>query len=181
MVGSPDGPARGAGTRPGRGPAGARAWRHHPLARRIGGYSAGSVIAAVVSELAFAAAYGPGHAGTTWSSAVGFVGGAIPNYVLNRRWAWKDRRGRDRRVEILLYAAVALASFVASAVGTHWAEEGARHLTTDRVWRVVMVAGAYLGVSAVFFVLKFVVYELVVFTRGGPAPASRPSVDSTTS
>ncbi len=77
-----------------------RAAIRHPLARRLTAYSAGSVVAAVVGELAFVLTYGGLHAGTTWASAAGFVGAAVPNYILNRRWAWSDRRGRSRRAEV---------------------------------------------------------------------------------
>jgi putative flippase GtrA len=143
----------------------------NPLVRRITGYSAGSVVAVIISEAGFAAAYGWGHSGTTLASAAGFVGGAIPNYVLNRRWAWRDRRGRDRRSEITLYMAVAVVSFLVSALATHWAEAGARHLTAVRGWQVALIAAAYLVVSAVFFVVKFVIYETVVFRRGSDGPA----------
>jgi putative flippase GtrA len=142
----------------------ARTLVRHPLVRRITGYSAGSVVAVVISEACFAAAYGWGHSGTTWASAAGFVGGAVPNYILNRRWAWRDRRGRNRRQEIVLYMAVAVVSFLVSAVVTHWAEVAARHLTAVRDWQVVLITAAYLGVSAVFFAVKFVIYETVVFT-----------------
>jgi putative flippase GtrA len=145
-----------------------------PLIRRITGYSAGSVIALIVSEAAFAMTLGWGHTGTTVASLSGFVGGAVPNYILNRRWAWRDRRGRDRRSEVLLYMAVAMASFVVSAVVTHGAEIGVRGLTTDKGWQVAFVTLAYLGVSAVFFVVKFMIYETVVFKRhheDRPAPS----------
>jgi putative flippase GtrA len=138
--------------------------------RRITGYSAGSIVAVIISEAGFAAAYGWGHSGTTLASAAGFVGGAIPNYVLNRRWAWRDRRGRDRRSEIGLYMAVAVASFLVSALATHWAEAGARHLTAVRGWQVALITAAYLVVSAVFFVVKFVIYETVVFRREPDGP-----------
>jgi putative flippase GtrA len=141
----------------------------HPLLKRITGYSAGSVVAIVLSEAAFAAALGWGHTGTTVASAVGFIGGAVPNYILNRRWAWRDRRGRDRRTEVALYMVVAMATFVVSAVVTHWAEAVARHLTADRGWQVALTTAAYLVVSGVFFVLKFVIYETVVFTRAPEA------------
>jgi putative flippase GtrA len=151
-----------------------------PLVRKVTGYSAGSVIAAITSEAAFAAAYGWGHSGTTLASLAGFVGGAIPNYFLNRRWAWKERSGRSRRHEILLYALVSLASFGVSALVTNWAEGAARHATSSHGWRVALVALAYLAVSGVFFVAKFAAYELVVFTKGprrrsggdGPSDAS---------
>jgi putative flippase GtrA len=133
--------------------------------RRITGYSAGSVVAIVVSEGAFAAALGSLHTGTTLASAAGFVGGAVPNYILNRRWAWRDRRGRDRRTELSMYMSVALASFLVSAVVTHWAETGARHLTADRGSLVALTTASFLVVSGVFFVLKFMIYETLVFTR----------------
>jgi putative flippase GtrA len=142
-----------------------------PLVRKVTGYSAGSVIAAITSEAAFAAAYGWGHSGTTLASLAGFIGGAVPNYVLNRRWAWKERSGRSRRHEIILYALVSLASFGVSALVTNRAEGVARHATASHDWRVALVALAYLAVSGVFFVAKFVAYELVVFTKG-PRPSS---------
>lgn len=140
----------------------------HPLVRRVTGYSAGSVVAIIVSEAGFAAALGWGHSGTTAASAVGFVGGAIPNYILNRRWAWRDRRGRDRRAEILLYMTVALSSFVVSAIVTHWAENWARRLVDDRGGQVAFTTAAFLAVSAAFFVVKFVIYETLVFTKQPP-------------
>jgi putative flippase GtrA len=142
------------------------ALRRNPLVRRVTGYSAGSVIAMFTSELAFAGVFGWLHGGTAWSSFAGFVGGAVPNYILNRRWAWQDRRGRSRRQEILLYFAVAIASFLVSIVVTDWAEDQARHLTTTHGIEVILVAAAYLAVSGVFFVAKFVIYELLVFTKG---------------
>jgi putative flippase GtrA len=147
-------------------PAPVRLWQ------RIVGYSLGSVVAAVTSELAFLVAYGPGGAGPALASAAGFVGGAVPNYILNRRWAWADRRGRRRRTEVLLYAAVSLCSFGASVLATRAAEHWARHRTADHTWQVLLVGAAYLAVSAMFFVVKFGLYHVAVFTAG-PAPAAQ--------
>ena len=146
------------------------------LMQRIVGYSLGSVIAAITSEVAFLAAYGIGGVGPALASAAGFIGGAVPNYILNRRWAWADRRGRGRRNEILLYAAVALSSYGASVLGTRAAEHWARHLTDDHIWRVLLVGAAYLAVSGVFFVIKFVLYHFAVFTAepGSEARTLRP-------
>ena len=59
---------------------------------------------------------------------------------------------------------VSVASFLVSAVATQWAEIGARHLTAVRGWQVVLITAAYLGVSGVFFAVKFVIYETIVFT-----------------
>lgn len=161
-VAGPGVAAAAAAGRPGR----LASARSSPLVRKVTGYSAGSVIAAFTSELAFAGSFGALHVGTTLASLIGFIGGAIPNYVLNRRWAWKDQGSRSRRSEILLYAAVSIASFAASAVVTDYAEHWARGFTVARGWQVVLVATAYLAVSGVFFVGKFVAYELIVFTKG---------------
>jgi putative flippase GtrA len=141
-----------------------RAVARHPLVRRLTGYSAGSLVAAVAGELAFVGTYGWAHAGTTWATAAGFVAASVPNYVLNRRWAWPDRGGRSRRGELLLYLSVVTVSFAASALATHWANIGAVRASPDRAWQTVLVAAAYLGVSGVFFLLKFALYERVVFT-----------------
>jgi putative flippase GtrA len=139
--------------------------RRMPLVRRFTGYSLGSVVAAVTAEIAFIVAYAWGHAGVVGASAAGFVGGAVPNYFLNRRWAWPDRNGRSRRTEVVLYGVVALTSFAASVVVTRWAEHWARQLTTNASWQTVVVAAAYLITSGIVFVAKFVLYDLVVFTK----------------
>ncbi|HLI24803.1 MAG TPA: GtrA family protein, partial [Acidimicrobiales bacterium] len=61
--------------------------RHSPLVGRITRYTAGSVVALAVSEVAFAACYW-GGTGTTVASVIAFFAGAVPNWILNRRWAW---------------------------------------------------------------------------------------------
>jgi putative flippase GtrA len=142
-----------------------------PLLQRMLGYSAGSVIAAVTSEVAFLLAYGTGGLGPAIASAAGFLGGAVPNYVLNRRWAWADRRGRSRRAEIALYGAIALTSYAASVVVTRAAQRWALELTTDHTSGVLLVGAAYLAVSGVFFLIKFVLYHFAVFTAAPDAAA----------
>ena len=156
--------------------------RGRPLVRRFAGYGLGSVVAAGTSEIAFVIAYAFLHAGTVGASLAGFVGGAIPNYILNRRWAWQDRTGRSRRSEIMLYAAVSLVSFLISVAATKSAEQWAKHLTPDKTWRVLVIALAYLTASGIVFVAKFVVYDLVVFTKGpsDPGPGVSPSAVAST-
>jgi putative flippase GtrA len=150
--------------------AGLRAAIRHPLVRRLTGYSASSLVAASMGELAFVLTYGVLRGGTTWASAAGFVGGAVPNYVLNRRWAWGDRRGRSRRAEVILYASVAISTFAAAAIGTHFAEAGAVRLFPQRGWQTAVLAATYLAVSGVFFLIKFALYERVVFVPGTAEP-----------
>jgi putative flippase GtrA len=119
-------------------------------------------VATACSEIAFAVCYGLGLLGTTGSSTVAFIAGAIPNYILNRRWAWQ-RTGPVRFWrEVVLYVAVSLLSLAASIVVTAWTAHAARHLS-DHFLKTVLVSGAYLGTYAVLFVAKFAAYELVIF------------------
>ncbi|MDQ6616035.1 MAG: GtrA family protein [Actinomycetota bacterium] len=150
--------------------------RSSRLGVRFGRYTLGSVVAVVASEVAFVGFYGSGLLGTTAASAVAFAAGAIPNYVLNRSWTW-GRRGRVRvGREGVLYAAVSLTSFGASALATGWVSHLAPHLTASHALRTALVAAAYLGTYAVLFVAKFVVFQVVIFADApSDAPPQPPS------
>lgn len=135
------------------------------LGVRFGRYTLGSLVAVVTSEVAFVACFGSRLLGTTAASAVAFVAGAIPNYVLNRSWAF-GRRGRVRvGREVVLYAVVSVVSFAASALATGWTNHWAPHLTSDRTVRTVLVAAAYLSAYGVLFLAKFAVFELLIFAE----------------
>jgi putative flippase GtrA len=141
------------------------------LGVRFGRYTLGSVVAVVSSEIAFVLCFGSGLLGTTASSAVAFVAGAIPNYVLNRSWAW-GRRGRVRiGREVVLYALVSLTSFGASALATGWASNVAPHVTDSHALRTALVAGAYLATYGLLFLAKFVVFQVVIFAEEQKEPA----------
>lgn len=140
-------------------------------------YTVGSVVAALTSLVVFALAYGFG-AGNIAANVLAFVAGAIPNWVLNRSWAWQ-RSGRVHvGREIVLYAFVSALSLAASSAATGWAGAEVPRITSDHVLRVLLVACAYLATYGVLFVAKYVVYELVVFA--GPERRSRHQVLSTT-
>ena len=125
-------------------------------------YTVGSVVAAVTSLVVFAVAYGLG-AGNIAANVIAFVAGAVPNWVLNRSWAW-ERSGRVHvGREILLYAVVSAVSLVASSAATGWVGAQAPRVTADHTLRVLLVAGAYIATYGLLFVAKYLVYELVVF------------------
>jgi putative flippase GtrA len=148
------------------------AWlRTSRLRLRFAKYSIGSMVALATSELAFAICYGTGWLGTSAASAVAFVAGAVPNWILNRQWAW-ERKGRiDVRREVLLYALVSFVSWAASAFATGAANHFTRHMAAGHLTRVVIVSGAYAATYGVLFVLKFAVFEKTVFVGATDAPA----------
>jgi putative flippase GtrA len=148
--------------------------RDHRFAQRFSGsafaakvtkYAIGSVIALATSVVVFALMYvilGGKH--TTICSIGAFVAGAIPNWVLNRRWAWKlDGQVAFLR-EIVGYVAISGVVLVASSLGTGAMQAWVKtHVTPHHGIRVILVTGAYVFVQAVLFVVKFVIYERWVF------------------
>jgi putative flippase GtrA len=145
-------------------------WLRRPLAVRLARYTAGSAVAAGVSETAFVLAYGPVGAGPRAAGVVAFVAGAIPSWGLNRRWTWR-RRGRARLGrEVLPYLAVVLATAglaiaLGSVVDLHVRSSG-----MPRPLQVSLVAAAYLLPYATVFLLKFLLFEWLVFSAPPSAP-----------
>jgi putative flippase GtrA len=147
-----------------------------PLAGRLTRYTLGSMVAATVSAIVFAAMYAAAI-GTTACSITAFVAGAIPNWVLNRHWAWR-RRGRIRvRKEVLGYAATSGATLLIASLATAWMKTEAQSLDVAHGVRIILVTGAYMAVFALMFLAKFAIYELWVFADPGhrrqPLPPPR--------
>jgi putative flippase GtrA len=122
-------------------------------------YLGSSVVATVCTELTFVLLYGPLHIGTTSASLWAWLAGAVPNYWLNRRWAWQ-RTGRPRfRTELLPYLTIVLLTLLLATGSTHLLDTWLQHLGTQASLRVALVAIAYLGVYVVMFVLRFVLLD----------------------
>jgi putative flippase GtrA len=139
--------------------------RESAFARKIARYAIGSVIALATSVVVFAVMYvilGGRH--TTICSIAAFVAGAVPNWILNRRWAWKLKGQVAFLREIVAYIAISGVVLVASSLATgamqHWV---LHHVSAGHGLRAILVTGAYVAVQAVLFAAKFVVYEHWVF------------------
>jgi putative flippase GtrA len=150
--------------------------RTNRLVQRAARYTIGSVVAVVASEIAFVLCYGIGHLGTTATSVVAFVAGAIPNYILNRSWAWQRRGRLHVGREVIGYWLVSLFGLATAALSTGWVNHAAPHLTSSHAQRTALVAGTYLATYGVLFILKFALFELVIFA--GPVAPPGPGDDS---
>jgi putative flippase GtrA len=143
----------------------AQRFSRSPYAAKVTKYAIGSVIALLTSIIVFAVAYVILGGHPTTCSILAFFAGAIPNWVLNRRWAWKMRGRADFLREIVAYIAISGVVLVASSVATtamqHWVVQ---NVPAGHGMRAILVTGAYVLVQAVMFVLKFVVYEKWVFS-----------------
>jgi putative flippase GtrA len=133
----------------------------HSLKARLSRYAAGSVIAASLSELTFLVVFGVGHAPAVVATVVAFLAGAVPNWVLNRRWAWSRSDRVSPRRELVPYIAIVAATLIATIAGTAVAEAAAHNLSH---WlAVAVVDGAFVVITGAMFVIKFVLFDRVVF------------------
>jgi putative flippase GtrA len=137
-------------------------WRSSPFAVKITRYAVGSVIALGTSVLVFGILYVAGL-GTTACSILAFVAGAIPNWILNRRWAWEVRGKVEVAREVVGYAIVSLVAVGLSALVTGWTNEAVQSLPAHSGIHVALVTASYVLVQAVLFLAKFVIYDRWVF------------------
>jgi putative flippase GtrA len=149
----------------------ARAARH-PLVQRftrsavaakVTKYAIGSLVALVTSVVVFAVMDWLGIR-TGIDSAAAFVAGAIPNWILNRKWAWKMEGRVEWMREIVAYTIISVLVWAASTWATGNTQNWSRtHITPGDGLQVLVTTAAYVLVQAVFFVVKFVIYDKWVF------------------
>ncbi len=143
-------------TRPVDAPGGLR---HGVTWAKVWRYTGGSVIAAGCSELTLLLLYGAVGLSPGWSSTLAWVAGALPNYWLNRSWAWQLRGRPDVLREVLPYAAIVALTLVLAIASTRAVDEALRASGTASESRVLLVAATFLGVYVVVFFLRFVLLD----------------------
>jgi putative flippase GtrA len=133
------------------------------LAVKLTRYAIGSVVALLTSVVVFALLLDAG-VGTTADSILAFIAGALPNWILNRRWAWERTGEMDVGREVLGYTLISVIALAASSAGTGWVDAILRHdLANQHALRVMLVTLAYVTVQALLFVAKFVAYDRWIF------------------
>lgn len=133
------------------------------LSARFTGYAAGSVVAFVTGNIAFVALYVSG-ASTTVCSVGGFIAAAIPNWVLNRRWAWRRNGSLSFGREILGYIAVSIVVLVSTSAATGWTNAHIRWIPQHYGLRAMVVTAAYVAVTVVLFFAKYAIYNYWIFS-----------------
>jgi putative flippase GtrA len=134
-----------------------------PLSARITRYTLGSVVAALTSAIVFAILYVLG-VGTTACSVIAFIAGAIPNWILNRRWAWRIQGRIAFGREIVAYVIVSALTLFVTAETTGWTQRHVQGIPAHHGIRALLVTGSYLAVFAVLFAARFTVYEVWIFS-----------------
>jgi putative flippase GtrA len=143
-----------------------------PFSAKMTKYALSSVIAFVLSDIAFALCYLLSGGQTTVSSVVAFFAAAIPNWIMNRRWAWQQT-GRAPVKQMVSYAAVSAMVLLVTAGATgrtnYWVKHDV-HIANHHGLRLLIVTGSFVLVTVILFFTKFAIYEFLIFRgdrRGG--------------
>jgi putative flippase GtrA len=134
-----------------------------PMAARVTRYTIGSIVALATSMVVFSLLYIMG-VGTTACTVSAFVAGAIPNWILNRRWAWRQRGRPEFAREVVAYVAVTIVALIASSLATAWANTRVQTIPAHHGIRVLLVTASYVAVQGILFVAKFAIYEFWIFS-----------------
>jgi putative flippase GtrA len=150
-------------------------WRT-PLAVRMWRYGAGSAVAFITSGVVLFVCLGWFHLGAITSTVIAFLAGAVPNWVLNRRWAW-EKRGHEGMVkETVLYVVVSVTALAASSAADKFTAVETASMKSH-LEKSLLVTFAYLFSVVVLTGLKYLAYDRLVFIN---RPTSRHQVPTTT-
>ena len=161
-----------------------------PFSAKMTKYALSSVIAFGLSIITFPVVYWADGGQTTVASVLAFFAAAIPNWIMNRRWAWQQT-GRAPKKQIISYAAVSAMVLLVTAYATgrtnYWVKNDV-HIANHQGLRVLVVEGSFVLITVILFFVKFAIYEYVIFAEerghkrwwhlGGHAPASPAVADA---
>jgi putative flippase GtrA len=137
-----------------------------------GRYTGASVVAGIISEVVFVVVYWFGVIPLV-ASLLAFVAGAVPNYLMNRYWAWQRRGRPDRTRELLPYVVIVIVTAVTAILVTTAADRWVRDHVAAHALQVTLVATAFLATYGTMFVLKFVLFDRFIFAdRAGHTPGT---------
>ena len=137
-------------------------WLRRKRIRLWGRYAGASVVAGIISEVVFVVTYWFA-ANPLVASLVAFVAGAVPNYLMNRYWAWQRRGRPDRSRELLPYVVIVIVTALIAILVTTAADRWVREHVTAHALQVTLVAIAFLATYGTMFVLKFVLFDRFIF------------------
>lgn len=133
-------------------------------------YSMASVVSLVVSVICLAIFVGPlgmrAWVGATLATAIA----SIPSYYLNRKWAW-GKSGRSHFMkEVVPFWSLAFLGWGFSTLSVHLMEDYANGHHFSHLVKTGTVTVIYMAAFGVFWVVKYVIFNKLVFTHHGEPP-----------
>ncbi|RZS44295.1 GtrA-like protein [Herbihabitans rhizosphaerae] len=134
-------------------------------------FATASLGATAFSQLVLATLYWIGGTNAVTASTVAFLAGAVPHFLVIRRWAW-DRHGH-LRWDAVVYTVVTLTAGALVILATTIAERQFAPMIDGRGLRTIVVVAAYVASAVPVFVLKFLVLDKVFRQANDAASSTR--------
>ncbi len=140
-----------------------RTWSATPVGRKVVRYLLVSMVNVVLGEAVLGLSYQFLHWSVLTAAAVAVVVATVPAYFLNRTWVWR-RTGRSRLMkEVIPFWVLAVVYLMLSVGAAKAAEAAARSLTASRPLQTVVIMSSILVASAVLWLIRFFVFDTLVF------------------
>ncbi len=131
-------------------------------------YSMVSGVAIFISQVVIVICVGPLHLSGIVSNTLGVIASTPASYELNRKWAWGKSGKSHMWREVVPFWTMTLIGYLASTGTVQLADTSTTNHDVGGVWRVVAIMAASLFAWGVVWVVKFVVFNKLVFvTRPG--------------
>ena len=134
---------------------------------RLARYAATSGVAFAVSEATLLILYGLDLTTATLAALIASLAGTVPSYLLSRYWIWREAARERVLRQVMLYwivsiSCIALTSLLTGAL--------ASLAPAGHPFHLLVVAIGYPIVMLTFWLIKFVIYQQIIFPN---AHASR--------
>jgi putative flippase GtrA len=143
-------------------------------------YTLVSVVAVVVSQVALAILYGVLKWGPVAANVSASVIGGIPSYYLNRTWAWGKTGKSHLWKEVVPFWVLAFLGLAFSTWTVAIADDYAKAHFSSHFANTLMVNGANLFGYGVLWILKFVIFNKLIFVHHPEDLADEPALDGRT-
>ncbi|MGH9106683.1 MAG: GtrA family protein, partial [Acidimicrobiales bacterium] len=136
-------------------------------------YSMVSGVAIVISQVTILICAGLLHFSGILANTLGALAATPASYELNRKWAWGKSGKSHMWREVVPFWALTVVGYLASTATVQVADDICRSDGVTGLGRALAIMAASLFAYGVVWVVKFVIFNKVVFA-GGPAPVPGP-------
>jgi putative flippase GtrA len=133
--------------------------------RKLFRYSMASLVAAVISVVLLVLFDGVLRMGAVISSTLATGISAVPNYEMNRKWAWGKTGKSHLWKEVVPFWALAFLGWAFSTLCVKVMESYAHHHHFAHFWETGSVAVVYIGAFGVLWIAKFVIFNKILFVH----------------
>lgn len=124
-------------------------------------YGTTSVLALGISEAVLLVVTESTALGGATSALLANIAGTVPSYLLSRYWIWPEADRRRVGRQVVLYWMISLVSMGLSSVTVGLVAD---HVPRTRILHMLLLGAAYLVVSFILWVAKYVSYRRLIFT-----------------